>query len=199
MNAVSAGSGPRSFIPSARSFSTTGAIDAKPFAQVGLENTQHSFDAVGRQVVGYLAQRQVCARERNAQVAGDEQHDRQFGARAFREKLRVPGKRHATVGDNALCQGRRHHGAKIAVETAAQGDLETFEQGGGIRRVRSARRYGRRKRGIDDTQAIVELAVVADDNDIVDETTVCERVTEFRTDARRVAGRDDEWLRCRHA
>ena len=77
--------------------------------------------------------------------------------------------------------------------------LSAFEQGRCIRRVRFARRHGRRERRVDDTQAIVELAIVADDDDVIDEATVGEGIAQLRPDARRVAGRDNEWFGRGHA
>jgi hypothetical protein len=104
VNAVSAGSGPRTCSP----------IVVK-------QNAKHLAQPVGRDRVRHVAQRQVCRSEGNAQIARGQQHHRQSCVAALRQELGMPAERNAGIVDDALVQRRGDQCAIAAPQAAING------------------------------------------------------------------------------
>ncbi|MDH3812033.1 MAG: hypothetical protein OEU60_10050, partial [Gammaproteobacteria bacterium] len=106
------------------------------------------------------------------------------------EKFGVTGKRHTTVGNDALCKRCRDHAREFAREAAFCCSAKAVKQGAGIAWVRLTGLNIDRKGHVDDAQALVELPLVADDDEILGVWTADQRVTQLWSDASGLAGSD---------
>ena len=106
----------------------------------------------------------------------------------------MTGKRHAAVGNDAFRKRCRNHAGEFAVEAAVRCRTQAIKQGSGICGVRLTGLDGDRKGHVDDAQALVELPLIADDDDILRVWTVSQGVTQLWADTGGLAGGDYKWF-----
>ncbi len=82
--------------------------------------------------------------QRHAQLAAEQQHDRQRRAGSSREIFGVADERVAGVHERALLHRRGHHGGEFAVHTAVAGAVQHLDHVGGVARIRLPGDDGRR-------------------------------------------------------
>jgi hypothetical protein len=106
------------------------------------------------------------------------------------EKFGVTGKRQATVGNDAFRKRCRNHAGEFSGEAAVRCRTKAIKQGTGICGVRLTGLDIDRKGHVDDAQALVELPLIADDDEIPGVWTVNQGVTQLWPNAGGLAGGD---------
>jgi hypothetical protein len=109
-----------------------------------VKDAQRAGDAVHRQRISHLPQRQVGGGERHAQAVRHQQHHHLRGPAAGGEVLGVAAEGDAGVVDDALVERGGDHRVEAAFEAAPDGVIEPFQQrqrvgGVGLTRRRPAR------------------------------------------------------------
>ena len=179
---MSAGTGPRTFMPRAASSAITGAITSWSSPPRWPPSPACGFSPQTT-ILGASSPNRDC--RPRCSTCSYQQHDRLRRRAQFSEKLGVSCKFDAGVIDDAFLQRRGHEARETAVKAGLSGKSQPFKQSSGVGRTRPAAGHRLRKRKAQNLQFAAIGKSFADvvgcylGNDNVDARHLCSRAQQF--------------------